>query len=81
MEDTQTAIRRFIIREIMFEEDESVLSFDDSLLEDGIIDSAKIIDLVLFLEREFGVSIDLSDLVPENFQSVRAVSSLLKMST
>lgn len=43
---------------------------DDNLLESGIIDSLGILDLVSFLEQEFGVVVADDELIPENFQSV-----------
>ena len=38
MEDIAATIRTFIVEELMFEKDESVLKFDDELLDGGAVD-------------------------------------------
>jgi acyl carrier protein len=48
---------------------------NDSLLNNGIIDSLGILEVVTFMEQEFGISVSDDDLLPENFGSV---SRLLK---
>ena len=48
----------------------SPIAGDDNLLESGIIDSLGILDLVSFLEQEFGIVVADDELIPENFQSV-----------
>ena len=73
-----TIIRRFIVRQMMMEEDESILQFDDPIVESGILDSLGITDMVGFLEKEFGVSISLQQLIPENFATIQSITNLLK---
>jgi acyl carrier protein len=46
----------------------------DSLLETGVLDSLGILDLVHFLETEFGFQVTDEELLPENFQSVDSIS-------
>jgi acyl carrier protein len=50
----------------------------DLLLETGIIDSLGILDLVQFLETEFGLHVEDDELLPENFQSIRAVAEFVE---
>ncbi len=49
------------------------LDYDDSLLERGIIDSVKMLDLIGFIEKEFNIAVDDDDLFPENFDSINAI--------
>ena len=42
----------------------------DNLLDSGIIDSLGMLDVVSFLEREFGIHVDDEELLPENFESI-----------
>lgn len=51
---------------------------DDNLLESGIIDSLGILDLVSFLEQDFGIVVADDDLVPENFQSVVRITRFVE---
>ncbi|MBI4638420.1 MAG: acyl carrier protein [Candidatus Rokubacteria bacterium] len=73
----ERTLRKYICNELMFEEDESRLAVDAPLLEQGIIDSLRLLQLVQFMEEQFGVSIADTDLVPENFYSVTALTRLV----
>ena len=46
------------------------LTSDTNLLESGIIDSLGILDLVSYLEKDFGIVVADEELVPEHFQSI-----------
>jgi acyl carrier protein len=70
-------IRKYIVEEVMFEKDESILGLEDPLLESNIIDSPNLVYLVAFLDEEFNVDVPPEDLVPENFESVQAISIYL----
>lgn len=48
---------------------------DDLLLEAGIIDSLGLLDLVNFIETEFGISVDDVDVTLDNFGSVNTIAS------
>ena len=48
-----------------------------SLLESGVLDSLGILEVVSFLEQEFGLQIQDDELLPENFQSVESLSSFV----
>jgi acyl carrier protein len=54
--------------------DPSVAVYPDTPLKDLGFDSVAIIDLILFIERKFGVSIPDTDLVPENLESVSTLA-------
>ncbi len=45
----------------------------DSLLDRGIIDSTGVLELVGYLEQEFGIQVSDNDMVPENLDSVAAM--------
>ena len=77
MTDTQK-IRSFILDTFLFTDDPSALSDDESFLDRGIIDSTGVLELVMFLEEEFGVSVDDADLTPESLDSVRSVGAFLE---
>lgn len=50
---------------------------DTELVESGRIDSLAILDLVVFVEERFGVSLAADDLTPQNLASVSALASLV----
>ncbi|MFM8218245.1 MAG: acyl carrier protein [Planctomycetaceae bacterium] len=51
---------------------------EDSLLLSGLLDSTLMLDLVTFLEQRLRVSIPDHDLVPEHFESLRAIEHYLQ---
>lgn len=50
---------------------------DDALLESGVLDSLAIVKLLAYIENEFGVQIQDADFDPDNFESIRAISTLV----
>ena len=51
---------------------------ESSFLENGIIDSTGILELVAFLEEKFGISVDDDEIVPENMDSLKNVADFLQ---
>jgi acyl carrier protein len=47
------------------------------LLDTGLLDSLGILDVVEFVEQQFGIPLSDDDLVPENFQTVERLSTFL----
>ena len=63
-------IRGYILENLLFTDDASQLPDDASLLDRGIIDSTGVLEIVLFLEEQFGIKVKDSDMLPENFDTV-----------
>jgi acyl carrier protein len=74
----QAQIRRFILASFLFTDDESKLKNGDSLLEQGIMDSTGVLELVAFLETQFGAAVADDELVPENLDSVDRIVAFLQ---
>lgn len=51
---------------------------ETALVDDGILDSLAIIRLVGEIDDEFDVEIGVTDLVPENFNSAKAIMALIE---
>lgn len=73
-------IRQFIIENFLFEEDEN-LKEDSSFLENGIIDSTGILELIAFLEENFGFAVEDEEIIPENLDSLQAAAAYVKWKT
>ena len=58
--------------------DGTQLPNDASLLDRGIIDSTGVLEIVLFLESEFGVKVKDSEMLPENFDSVNNIVNFVQ---
>ncbi|MBL7883184.1 MAG: acyl carrier protein [Bacteroidia bacterium] len=52
---------------------------EDTLLRDIGIDSYSIVEIILFIERKYGLVIPDENLVPENFKTVNALSEVVNV--
>ncbi len=50
---------------------------DESLLDSGIIDSTGILELIMFLEEKFNITIEDDELTPENLDTIKNLVSFL----
>lgn len=67
------------INEILMEEDDSVNYEEEKhLIDDRILDSFAIISLISDLEEEFDVRINAVEMVPENFNSIKAMAAMIQ---
>lgn len=66
----RTQIRRYLLENLLFSEDQSELPDEVSLLDRGIMDSTGVLEVVLFLEEQFGIKVKDTEMLPENFDSV-----------
>ena len=76
--DRPARIRTFVLDTFLFTDDPAALDDGDSLLDRGIIDSTGIMELVMFLEEQFGIAVADDELVPENLDSVSRIVAFLE---
>ena len=69
-------IRNFIQQEIL-KDPERPIESDEALISSGLIDSFSLVDIALFVEREFGVRIDDAELSAENFDTLDELTTLI----
>ena len=48
-----------------------------TLIDDAILDSLQIMQLIMTLSEEFDIEIDADDIIPENFNSMAAISEMV----
>ena len=70
-------LRRFIVENYLFGQDDGFRE-DESFLERGILDSTGIMELVTFIEKHYGVSVEDSELLPENLDSLANLARFLE---
>ena len=73
----QKTFRNFIIENFLFEEDDG-LKKDTSFLENGIIDSTGVLELVMFIEETYDISVDDDEIVPENLDSISNITKYIQ---
>ena len=76
MSEVKSKIRIFIVENFLFGDDNG-LGDDTSFLEDGIIDSTGVLELVSFLEEEFSITVEDDELIPENLDSLNNIAAYL----
>ena len=69
-------VRHFVVEKFLFGDNEEFKE-DTSFLEDGIIDSTGILELVMFLEETYGVKIEDEELIPNNMDSLQNIARFL----
>ena len=74
--EIKVIVRNFIIENFLFDDDGS-LKDDTSFLDEGIIDSTGILELVEFLDEEFSITIEDDELIPENLDSINNVTKFV----
>jgi len=57
---------------------ESSFSSSHDFLDDGLLDSFDIVMLVSSLDKTFGISIEGTEIVPENFRNLEAIRALVR---
>ncbi len=67
---TEEKIRAFILENYLFTDDQSELKNDDSFLDQGILDSTGILEIIFFIEDEFKIKIKDEEMIPDNLDSV-----------
>lgn len=70
-------IRGFLAVNFLYSTQGFTYGDDASFLEEGIIDSLGIIEVVAFVEKEFGIAVADRDRLPSNFDSVNKLSSYI----
>ena len=65
----EAKIRAYIAENFLFGEADQ-LAVTDSFLDKGIIDSTGILEIVMFLEEQFGIKVADSEMLPENLDSI-----------
>ena len=76
MNDLKAKVRGFIVENFLFGDEDGVKD-DTSFLDEGVIDSTGILELVSFLEEEFSIRVEDEELVPENLGSINSVVAYL----
>ena len=69
-------VRQFVVEKFLFGDNDGFQE-ETSLLEEGIIDSTGILELVMFIEETYGIKIEDEELVPQNMDSLQNIARFL----
>ena len=76
MTDCKKDLRNFIVENFLFGQADG-LADDTSFLEQAVIDSTGVLELVAHLEATYGVKVKDEELIPDNLDSINSVSAFL----
>ena len=77
MSTPEEVIRTHIAQNILFSKTYPHAD-DASFLEEGIIDSMNVMELILFVEEQFGLEVADDEIVPDNFDSVARIAAFVR---
>ncbi len=70
-------VREFIVENFLFGDGEQ-LGEDTSFIEDGIVDSTGMLELVMFIEETYGFKVEDDELLPENLDNLRNIAQYIE---
>ena len=73
MDDETAKIKGFIVEEFMPDISVDELDSDFDLLTGGVVDSLGLLQFVAWMEDEFDIGVDDSELGPDSFRTVTAI--------
>ncbi|CAG0936970.1 D-alanine--poly(phosphoribitol) ligase subunit 2 [Thermoflexales bacterium] len=71
-------IRNHIAKNILFNDKGYPYSDEASFVEEGIIDSMNVMEMILFVEENFGIEVADEEIIPDNFNSVRKMADYIR---
>lgn len=76
--DIETAIERFIVNEIMLGDNSTKIDPDESLINSGVLDSLALLRLIAFIEEQFNVTVEDSEVIPENLETLNDIVAFVE---
>ena len=74
-------MKKFIIDNFLFGDENESFNDDDSFLEKGIIDSTGVLELIGVIEEKYNIKMEDDELIPENLDSLNNITSYILKKT
>ena len=71
-------IRAYIAENILFSDNGYTYSDETSFLEEGIVDSMGIMELVMLVDEGFGITVEDEEVIPDNFDSISKLATYIR---
>lgn len=76
MSDTiKDRLRAFIIENFLFGDTDNALEDDASLIDNDVMDSTGVLELIAFIDEAFGIKMADADIVPANLDSLSKITA------
>lgn len=76
--DIESKIREYISNNILFSDNGFPYPDEASFLQEGIVDSVGVLELVSFIEDQMKVKVLDQEITPDNFDSVQKLASFVR---
>lgn len=77
MSDIKVRVRRFVEDNFLMSDSAARIEDGHSFLEHHVLDSTGFLELIAFLEDNFGVEIEDDEMVPENLDSLDNIEAFM----
>lgn len=74
----QEEVSLFILENFLFGDKKRLPKADASLIENGVVDSTGILELIDFLEKKYSITVGEQETTPDNLDSIEKIVSFLK---
>lgn len=81
--DQKKQIKKFVLENYLFTDDDSAIADSDSLIRNGIVDSTGMLELIGHLEEAYSIKVENAEMIPANFDSIDTIGAFVesKLST
>lgn len=76
--ESRSSLEKFVIGNLPFARKRRSIDPDEDLLGGGIIDSVGLMEVVSFVEQEYGIEVTDEDLVADNFSSLQRMGEFVE---
>ena len=78
MDPIATQVKSFIVDNFLFGQGGDKITADASLMDNGIVDSTGVLELVAFLEETWSIEVEDEELVPENLDTLGNITRFIQ---
>jgi acyl carrier protein len=75
--ESEKRIRKYVAENLLYVDDDFTYDNDTSFIGEGLIDSMGIMELVMYVQSEFGITVEQEDLTPANFDSMNKLIAFI----
>jgi acyl carrier protein len=75
---TEAVIESFIVHDLLLGSNRTELDLNQPLISSGILDSLALLQLMSFIKQQFGVAVLDGEVIPDNFQTIRRISTFIE---
>jgi acyl carrier protein len=74
----EATIKDYILNNLLAESGRTEMGLDESLISSGVLDSMILLQLVAFIEDQFGITVEDEELIPDNFETINHMVTLVE---